>query len=420
MRYDVVVVGGGPAGSLTAYRLARAGASVLLIDSKKFPRIKPCGGGLQHRALTHIPFDVGGVCRGTLSDISFSFKLQRRFHRKHAGALVHTVVRSDFDAFLLQQAVTAGAEVLQGVRVLAVNQVASQSEITSTAGRFVARFVVGADGANSIVARSLTPRSSYFWQAAIYSEVSEDEVDRERVQSDTMRIDWGTLPSGYGWVFPKQGFINIGVGCPLNLGKMLRPYLSRFLAHEGILRCGCHTSIVGHQLPTLTERTTIEGKTTILTGDAAGLVDPLTGDGISNACHSAEIAARFIVDKLGSNNDTSYQRLIHEAIGEELQWSRLLLSLAVVFPKLLYNSFQSSERVWSCFCRTLRGESTFRELASAVLGPFGGLRVPIYRALRFCEGRKMAGFCLEDWSQENAPAIEHVPPSRRARADSPN
>src|SRR5213075_1607289 len=111
------------------------------------------------------------------------------------------------------------------------------------------------DGANSVVRKTVTDRSDFFWQVALYSEFSSNLINLDGLKSNAIRIDFGSLPSGYAWVFPKKDKVNIGVGCPTMLGKHLRNYLGHFLMSEGLATKSTLQSItaLGHQLPTLTQ-----------------------------------------------------------------------------------------------------------------------------------------------------------------------
>ena len=277
----------------------------------------------------------------------------------------------------------AGAIVWEGCRASGIcRESAQQVSVQTSNGEIFARYLIGADGANGVIARHLNSRSSYFWQTALYCEVPGDSVRHDSIRPSTMRIDWGSLPSGYGWIFPKGGGVNIGVGCPSVIARVLRPYLRRFIEREGILKPNTFDKLQfrGHPLPTLTPATRLSSDKVILVGDAAGLVEPLTGEGISNACQSAEIASQFIMDNLNrSGNEEPYDRRIRTEIGCEITWARQLLCLAVAFPKTVFRRFRTDDRVWEAFCHVLGGEASFLSLRQAVLGRLDMLSAPLHR-----------------------------------------
>src|SRR3954471_6993537 len=111
MDFDVAVVGAGPAGSVTAYRLATAGARVLLVDRATFPRDKPCGGGVTMRAARLLPFSLDPVVEDRVERVECRLRYGPRFERCARSALVLMTQRRRLDHFLLEQAATAGAEV---------------------------------------------------------------------------------------------------------------------------------------------------------------------------------------------------------------------------------------------------------------------------------------------------------------------
>jgi len=374
-RQDVVIVGAGPAGSMTGYHLARGGLRVLIIEAKTFPREKACGGGLQTRALRTIPLDVSAVVRGTISAVSLSSNLSQPQTRHYHLPLVYTVLRREFDELLLGAAETAGAMVLQGVTVRTINcRRDGTINIGTSNGTFKADGVIGADGANSVVRHLLNTRDRYFWQAAVYCEIPDEIMNTASVNMGAMRVDWGTLPSGYAWAFPKRGSLNVGAGGPVNVARGVKAYALRFLESIGVVKRGMlgRVNFMGHQLPTLTKRTKLAQGNLLLVGDAAGLVDPFTGDGISFACESAAIASRIVARALGSGSRdfSGYSDELMSTIGAEIIASRELLSLAVAFPGLMDRLFRTNEAVWTEFCRVLRGEASFEQLKKEVLGPF--------------------------------------------------
>ncbi len=373
--FDAIIIGAGPAGSMTAYFLAKAGVRVALVDAGVFPRSKPCGGGLQARALLDIPFDVSHILRATMCRMSLSFGLRNIAARAYSQPLVYGVLRTEFDHYLLQRAVDAGACVYEGssVRSLNVNDGAPIS-VRVDSGEIHGNCLVGADGANSVVRKLLNTRENYFWQAAVYCEVPDACVNSRVLQQDCMLVDWGTLPSGYAWVFPKNGYVNIGAGGPFSIARHLKRYAMAFLESRSLLKhCFAEEfKFIGHQLPSLTAKTRLAAGRVILVGDAAGLVDPFTGDGISFACQSARIASECIVQALSSSDIdlTEYHARITSQVADQLLWSRKLLSLSVAFPRLIPRLFYHNDRAWETFCKTLRGEGSFQQLKRDILGPF--------------------------------------------------
>jgi len=373
--FDVIVVGGGPAGSMTAYFLAKAGVRTALIDGSVFPRSKPCGGGLQARTLADLPFDLSHLFRGTMNRLSVSFGLSESWTRAYPEPLVYNVLRSEFDHYLIRRAEAAGASVYQGSPLRGL--IADREGLITVmidSGALQASVLVGADGANSVVRGLLNDRRHYFWQAAVSCEVPEEYVNWPALQQDCMMVDWGTLPCGYAWAFPKHGYLNIGAGGPVRIARNLKRYVARFIDKRQLLKPGSlgRLNLVGHQLPTFAKGARLAGSRMLLVGDAAGLVEPFTGDGISFACRSARIASDCIHRALNSGHLDlrDYHTCLTSRIGDDLLWSRKLLSLSAAFPRVVYRLFRSNDRVWQTFCKTVRGEESFYKLKKDVLGQF--------------------------------------------------
>jgi geranylgeranyl reductase family protein len=391
-QWDVVIIGGGPGGSMSGYHLAKAGLKVAIVEMGRFPRAKACGGGIQVRACRNIPFAWNSVVKSTLTSAQFSFRFGDRVRKASSDPIVHCVLRPDFDNYLLRTAEEAGAKVFEGVRTQSVTPDDAGVTVTTNSGTMRARYVIGADGANSIVSKVLNQRANFFWQVAIYMELASSSSLEKQVQADALRIDLGSLPAGYAWIFPKDDKINIGAGCPTILGKYLRQYFHHFLKNDGLLGnldlSGMNAA--GHQLPTLTPKTVLAGKNLFLVGDAAGLVEPLTGEGISYACHSAEVVAHSILTYFDQSEAAKdYRNTILRDIGYELVWARRLLSMSISFPRIFYWLIQHQESLWRVFCDVLRGNRTFQELYKETLGPLTILDGPIDALFRQIEKKRL-------------------------------
>ena len=291
-RYDVVVVGAGPAGSSAAIKLARAGASVLLAEKARFPRDKPCGGGLTGRALRQIPVDPGPVVERDVDRFELRLRYGRSFVRSHDAPLIRMTQRRRLDAFLAERAADAGVELRQGAGVRSLEP--DSTGVTATIGSEMVRAdaLVGADGANGMVARSVGLGEGIVRGVALEGNLPLEALvgDYER----TAAIELAVVPGGYGWVFPKGDHANLGVGGWGSEGPRLRDHLARLARAHGV-EPGALTDVRGHRLPMRRLGTAPGAGRVLLVGDAAGLVDPLSGDGMYEAFVSARLAARAIV-----------------------------------------------------------------------------------------------------------------------------
>jgi geranylgeranyl reductase family protein len=298
-RFDAIVVGAGPAGSTTAYRLADAGASVLLLDKARFPRDKPCGGGMTLRAVRQCPVDPTPVVEEWVDIVELRFRYGDTVVRHSPGPFAWMTQRRRLDAFLLDVARERGAEVREGVsvRIEPGNVV-----VVDDGDRFVADALVGADGANGITARAVGLGESLRYGVAYEGNVGYDAVARERYARRVV-IELADIPGGYGWVFPKGDHANVGVGAWLDEGPKLREHLRRLCEAHG-LDAGKLDSLRGHRLPLRMRGTAIAGERTLLVGDAAGLIDPVSGDGMYECFVSSRLASEAIMELLAGGATT--------------------------------------------------------------------------------------------------------------------
>jgi geranylgeranyl reductase family protein len=293
-RYDVLVAGAGPAGSATAIHLARGGARVLLADRARFPRDKPCGGGLTGRALKQAPCEVTPVVEHVVNTFELRLHLGRSFRRTSSEPLILMTQRRRLDAYFAEQAVGAGAEFRDGARIEDI--VLTGDGVSANVGgeRVEAGWLVGADGANGVVARAAGLDGGIVRGVALEGNVAWELLDRSRYER-TAVVELGAPAGGYGWLFPKGDHANLGVGGWSEEGPNLRDHLARVCRAHGV-DPEALTDVRGHRLPMRrVGATTPAAGRVALVGDAAGLVDPLSGDGMYEAFVSARLAAAAIL-----------------------------------------------------------------------------------------------------------------------------
>ena len=297
-RYDVAVVGAGPAGSVTAIHLARGGARVLLVDKATFPRDKPCGGGLTLRAVRQLPVDPAPVVEHEVDRMAFRVGWRTHFERRgRRGPFVLMTQRRRLDHYLVEQAVAAGAEFQDGVKVV-LGTVPKGLSLEIDGEEVRAELVIGADGANGTTARALGLGGPVTHGVAFEGNAAFDERYRGLAV-----IELGTVPGGYGWVFPKGDHVNVGVGGWEAEGPRLRGHLAELCRRHGIDGDALE-SVRGHRLPLRRSGFVPAHGRALLVGDAAGLVDPLTGDGMYEAFVSARLASAAALDVLAGRAET--------------------------------------------------------------------------------------------------------------------
>ena len=219
--FDVIVVGAGPAGSTSAYFLAQEGLSVLLLDRARFPRDKPCGGGVTGRAAALLPFSIEPVVEDVVDRLEIGLSYSRRFERQSEKPLIYMTRRVMLDAFLVERAREAGAVFRDGTKVTEVELREDDVVVQTKDWTGTCRVVIGADGTNGMTARSLGCDGARVHLVALEADLSYDTVDRDRYRGRAV-LQLGAVPGGYGWIFPKGDHVNVGVGGWETEGPRLR------------------------------------------------------------------------------------------------------------------------------------------------------------------------------------------------------
>jgi geranylgeranyl reductase family protein len=346
LRFDAIVVGAGPAGSTAALRLARGGARVLMLDRERFPRDKPCGGGLTYRAVRQLPVAVDPVVEDVVSRFELGFRYRRRFERGGEGPLVLMTQRRRLDAFLAEQAAAAGVEFRDGVRATALEP---SGGVRWEGGGASAPVVIGADGVNGLCARTLGVAARRRHGVALEGNVSYVHAREGRWRGRAV-VELGAVPGGYAWVFPKGDHVNVGVGGWESEGPRLREHLERACGEYGLPSSRLE-ALRGYRLPMrLVGDSAGEGRV-LLVGDAAGLVDPLSGDGIYEALVSARLAAESVL----ADDLSGYGARLDAALARTLaaSWkAKLALERS---PRLVYGVARLP-LVWGFTAAFLRGD----------------------------------------------------------------
>jgi geranylgeranyl reductase family protein len=330
MHCDTLIAGAGPAGCAAAYDLAQAGKRVLLLDRRSFPRPKACACGLTRKTLKALRYSVDPVvervCHEIVLQQAASDSTQREVRVKTRTPIAAMAVRERFDAFCLQQTLTAGndggsATFLKIETIAAIRELDDRVEVDIVTGdgpkTLMASVLIGADGSNGQTRRFVpavstgeTPPSAqapyprqqdgFALEATVPYTALPADLPSGGCQHDLI-FDFSPLPGGYGWLFPKGDHINIGVGAfaPASSGNAtdLKEVTRQLLLEYARRKLGVTTldNITGQHLG-MGGHTYLPRGRVLLTGDAAGLVDALTGEGIHSAIVSGQAAAAAILD----------------------------------------------------------------------------------------------------------------------------
>ncbi len=333
-QFKVVVVGGGPAGSAAARTLAAAGVAVCLIDKSEFPRDKLCGGLLTLRSRKTFQqvfqADWSPVIQHHSRGAEFYYQRQKLNSLTDYKDIFFTC-RREFDAHLLGLAESCGAKLLLGRQVQAVDT--AHSRLTLSDGQTIGYdLLIGADGVNSAVAKAVFG-SSFSKERIGFGFELEVPISRVIPLIPDPEIYFGVLDWGYGWVFPKRHTLTAGVGGLLRASPKMRAEFEAFLKSRfGAIPPG---QIKGHFIPFGDFRQVPGQGNVLLCGDAAGLVEPITGEGIAFAMLSGFYAAESAREAILTGREKSalalYQKRYAEIADTFRQANRLRRML---FPKL--------------------------------------------------------------------------------------
>jgi geranylgeranyl reductase family protein len=385
--YDVVVCGAGPSGAMAATEAARLGLKVALLEKQFLPRHKTCGGGMPM------------VMQTVLQDLApEAFVESDVTHMRHTWNFADSylapinppgsgdrlslwmVQRSIFDNTLAQRAVQAGAELRDGLAVRSLevepDGVRIRAEGIKTGSEFLAkaRYVIGADGANGITVKSTNLRKDR--AIAIAMEVEHPHSWGEghiELRPDVAHLEYGAVKRGYGWIFPKADHLNIGAGLfrpdqkDARGGREIRLQLQKtifdYMDALGVKYDREALKFHAHPLPTWSGKETLHEGRILLVGDAAGLINPLFGDGIFHAVKSGMIAAQCLSEDAADQ----YTDRIHDEFAANFDAALNLAKVFYQWTGVCYKYGVKYERATRIATQLLCGELLFTNMKERAL-----------------------------------------------------
>jgi geranylgeranyl reductase family protein len=358
--YDVAIVGAGPAGAAAALELARAGKRVALIEKETLPRYKTCGGGVVGRAFGWFPPDVRipiehpcHAAEANFLESGSSFRVERE------RPIVSMTMRGDLDRALAEAAVASGADLLAPCALSDLAQDAAGVALDTNRGTIRAAWLVGADGALSTVARKAGWKHPLGTIPALEAELRVPAGVHARF-AGVARFDFEAMRAGYGWVFPKRAHLSCGILTTERGVGGLREALDRYLARLG-LPAPAVDDLHGYVIPVRPRRGGFVRGRVLLAGDAAGLADPLTGEGISIGIRSGTLAARALAR--AEPDPSSYVRSLRRELLPELRIARALAWIVYRRPSLARSLLRRRGRVFTeRLTDVFLGERTYASL----------------------------------------------------------
>ncbi|MDI3280856.1 MAG: geranylgeranyl reductase family protein [Bacillota bacterium] len=373
MAWDVIVVGAGPAGSTAARHLARAGYRVLLLERAELPRYKPCAGALAAAARPYLelaPQQLASAVEDSFRRVEITLCGREPLHLELEEPIADLVDRSRLDLLLAEEASRAGAILRPGCPAYSTEVDSGGVTVQTAAGPERAAVVVGADGATGVVARSLGLVGRRPPAAALEAELPVPPEVLERFRH-RVRVDYGSLPHGYGWIFPKREHLSVGMGSFRPPCPGLPGHLRAFLRAAGVPWTE-PLPLRGHPIPHVGMAVPPAAYRALLVGDAAGLADPFSGEGIRQAVLSGRIAAQEIAAALGgaARADLSfrcYARRIKKEVRRDLELALRLADLFYRYPRGAHRLLAASPELLALCFATVQGRARYRHLPLAAL-----------------------------------------------------
>ena len=368
--WDVAVVGAGPAGLTAALAAASAGARTVVIERAEHPRYKTCGGGLIGTSLATAGRHVQVPARDSIHVITATLNGRREFTRRDEAPLLAMVSREEFDDTLREAAVAAGVTMWQRAMVREVSEDGGLACARLADGTSVrARVLVGADGSSGVSSRYV---GVSFLQVDLGLELEIPVPPpvaarwRERVL-----LDWGPMPGSYGWVFPKGDLLTVGVIAARGQGDRTRRYLREFTGRLGLAGYTAARDS-GHLTHCRADDSPLRRGRVLVAGDAAGLLEPWTREGISFALRSGTLAGAAAADAAAAPDPARLERALEaypaavgQALVPEMEAGRRLLTAFTRHPGAFHTGL-ASPKGWHAFARFCRSELPFAALVEQI------------------------------------------------------
>ncbi|MFI6345673.1 geranylgeranyl reductase family protein [Streptomyces sp. NPDC050560] len=371
--WDVVVVGAGPAGAGAAYAAAVTGRRVLLLEKADLPRYKTCGGGIIGPTRDSLPPGFELPLRDRVNAVTFTLDGRYGRTRRSKHMLFGLVNRPEFDQRLVEHAQKAGAELRTGATVSRVEQHGpavpdrrTAAVVLSSGETLLARTVVGADGSASRIGAHVGVKMDQVdlgleAEIPVPSTVAEDWAGR-------VLIDWGPLPGSYGWVFPKGDTLTVGVISARGEGAATKRYLEDFVARLGL--SGFEPSVSsGHLTRCRADDSPLSRGRVLVCGDAAGLLEPWTREGISFALRSGRLAGEWAVriaeatDAVDARRQAlNYAFAVKAGLGVEMAVGRRLYGVFSRRPGVFHAALTGFRPAWKAFAQITRGSTSLGEI----------------------------------------------------------
>jgi geranylgeranyl reductase family protein len=318
-----------------------------------------CGGGLSNKTVELLPFDIDAVVQRRVTGAYLTYQNRGTVVKDMGERSGIAVLRSEFDHFLLQKAIDAGSCFRDNTPFVSADRTGDRVTVTTGRGEFTARYLVGADGVFSGVRQSLFGRDLVSYAPAVEALVSVTP-EQSALIGNRVLFDFGGMPRGYGWIFPKTDHLNVGV-FSIFPTRSIRADLARFMTRYDILDRPISVRHLGFAIPLKNRRRQYELDNVLLLGDAAGFAESFYGEGIYFALRSALAAAEAFTVAFDRPSDRAYSHLVERCIQPELTYSAMNARMFFRAQKLAFYAMVRNEYVNDYYAELIAGRVSHRE-----------------------------------------------------------
>jgi geranylgeranyl reductase family protein len=364
--FDCIVVGAGPAGAAAAYHLAKRGRSVLVVDREALPRYKPCSGGVSPAVAQWFDFDFSPVIALKVQTIRYTWKVGDPVEAAlNTPEPMWMVRRDEFDHFIVQQAQQLGAELRDRTTVAGLEFKSDHWQVNTDQGSLQGRYLIAADGAKGPMAQWLgfSPRKTRMGAVL--------EVPNQ--PGDQAQFDFGGVKNGFIWALPKGGSYSIGAGTFRGGDKEdLEAALSEYGRRMGMDTTQAQLSF--HPMGLWDGDEQLHTRHALLAGEAAGIADPFTAEGIRPAIFSGVKAAEAIAQSLDGDPNAlmGYTQVLQEEWGQDMAWAQKLVGLFYRVPGLAYKVGVKRPRATESLLKIMCGEMRYADIANYAIKKLSG------------------------------------------------